>query len=137
MGEDECGCLSEDVVEVVRYLYRTLRECQNVRLKLATYPFQKYGMLDGIVKTVIADSKSQEQAQKDTTNSHTDNSTPSSLIYKAVIELKDQQLKTNAASFPLAAGMQLNAEIVEGKRTVMEYLLSPVQRIRSEAGMER
>jgi hypothetical protein len=33
--------------------------------------------------------------------------------------------------------MQLSAEIVQGKRTVLEYLLSPVERIRSEAGMER
>jgi len=47
-----------------------------------------------------------------------------------------QQANVNAR-FPLAAGMQLTVEIVEGRRTVMEYLLSPVQRIVSEAGMER
>jgi hypothetical protein len=33
--------------------------------------------------------------------------------------------------------MQLSAEIIEGKRTVLEYLLSPVQKVTSEAGMER
>jgi hypothetical protein len=33
--------------------------------------------------------------------------------------------------------MQLTAEIVEDRRTVLEYLLSPVQRIASEAGSER
>jgi hemolysin D len=38
---------------------------------------------------------------------------------------------------PISAGMQLTAEIVEGDRTVMEYLLSPVQQIASEAGRER
>jgi hypothetical protein len=33
--------------------------------------------------------------------------------------------------------MQVSAEIVQGKRTVLEYLLSPVQRVASEAAMER
>ena len=47
------------------------------------------------------------------------------------------QLKAGGLTLPLAAGMQLSAEIVQGKRTVLEYVLSPVQRIKSEAGMER
>jgi HlyD family secretion protein len=38
---------------------------------------------------------------------------------------------------PISAGMQLTAEIVEGDRTVMEYLLSPVRQIANEAGRER
>ena len=38
---------------------------------------------------------------------------------------------------PLSAGMQVSAEIVQGRRTVLEYLLSPVQRVVSEAAMER
>jgi hypothetical protein len=33
--------------------------------------------------------------------------------------------------------MQISAEIVEGDRAVMQYLLSPVQRVGSEAGRER
>jgi multidrug efflux pump subunit AcrA (membrane-fusion protein) len=38
---------------------------------------------------------------------------------------------------PIAVGMQLTAEIIEGDRTVMGYLLSPVRRVQSEAGRER
>jgi hypothetical protein len=38
------------------------------------------------------------------------------------------------ASYP---GMQVNAEIHLGTRTVLEYLLSPVQRVAHEAGRER
>jgi HlyD family secretion protein len=37
----------------------------------------------------------------------------------------------------LGAGMELTAEIIEGDRTVMQYLLSPVQRVSTEAGRER
>jgi hypothetical protein len=35
------------------------------------------------------------------------------------------------------AGMQLGAAIVEGKRTVLQYLLSSVQRVTDEAGRDR
>ena len=38
---------------------------------------------------------------------------------------------------PIVAGMQVQAEIREGSRTVLEYLLSPVRQVANEAGGER
>jgi hemolysin D len=111
---------------------------QPVRLKLATYPFQRYGMLEGVVKTVIADASAAQGSQGAATNAGASNAAPGqTMSFKAVIELKDQTLVANGDRYPLAAGMQLAAEIVEGKRTVLQYLLSPVQRVASEAGRER
>ena len=46
-------------------------------------------------------------------------------------------LETNGERFKLAAGMQTNAEILLGTRSVVEYLLSPVQQAWHEAGRER
>ncbi|GMV60228.1 MAG: hypothetical protein AMXMBFR72_33190, partial [Betaproteobacteria bacterium] len=37
----------------------------------------------------------------------------------------------------LAPGMAATVEIHQGRRIVMEYLLSPAQRVSSEAGRER
>jgi len=106
---------------------------QAVRLKLATYPFQRYGLLEGTVRTVIADATSVSSGN--TTAVTSGNSQPTT--FKAVIDLKEQVLTSNAGRLPLAAGMQLGAEIVEGKRTVLEYLLSPIHRVVDEAGRER
>ena len=39
--------------------------------------------------------------------------------------------------YPLSPGMQATAEINLGTRTVLEYILSPVQRTLHEAGRER
>jgi hemolysin D len=114
-----------------------VREGQPVRVKLATYPFQKYGTLDGVVKTVIADSGRAQQGPQATAEGASERDVAGSLSFKAIVQLRSQRLATGGERFPLAAGMQLTAEIVEGRRTVMEYLLSPVQRIGSEAGMER
>jgi len=105
---------------------------QPVRLKLAAYQFQKYGMLDGVVQTVSADA--QEQQGGTEAKSAAPSGEPA---FKALIELKTQRLDANGLDLSLAAGMQVSAEILQGKRTVLEYLLSPVQRVASEAGMER
>lgn len=44
--------------------------------------------------------------------------------------------KVVAESF-LFAGMSARAEIVTGRRTVLDYVLSPISRAVQEAGMER
>ena len=46
-------------------------------------------------------------------------------------------LEMDGRRFALSAGMQSNAEIRLGTRTVMEYLLSPVRKAWHEAGRER
>jgi HlyD family secretion protein len=43
----------------------------------------------------------------------------------------------NGRRLEIAPGMALTAEIHQGRRSVMEYLLSPVQRVAMEAGRER
>ena len=58
-------------------------------------------------------------------------------VYKALVTLKTMQLSMHGERFALSAGMQANAEILLGTRSVMEYLLSPVQKAWHEAGRER
>jgi hemolysin D len=102
-----------------------------VRVKLATFPFQRYGLMEGKLVSVSPDSAPPEQG----------GSKPSATTelpsYKGIVELKAQFLEGGMGRFAVAAGMQVTAEIVEGDRTVMEYLLSPVRRVANEAGRER
>jgi HlyD family secretion protein len=51
--------------------------------------------------------------------------------------LDKQSLRGDGREFNLKPGMQVTAEIHLGERTVMEYLLSPVQKAVKEAGRER
>jgi HlyD family secretion protein len=119
-----------------------VRTGQAARLKLAAYPFQTYGTLDGTVATVISDA-SPAGGRSAVASAGTGSSTGvaaanlESLAYKAIVELSRQDLRASGAKLPLAAGMQLTAEILEDRRTVLEYLLSPLQRIASESGRER
>ncbi len=57
--------------------------------------------------------------------------------YKAHVRLKAQHLQAQGEKFELKPGMQVVAEIHLGERTIMDYLLSPVQKAVKEAGRER
>jgi HlyD family secretion protein len=105
-----------------------------VRVKLAAYPFQKYGVMEGRVKTISADASPAAAASPDPARAKT---TAVGDSFKALLELHDQKLVVDRTSLPLAAGMRVSAEILEGKRTVLEYVLSPVQRVADEAARER
>jgi HlyD family secretion protein len=53
------------------------------------------------------------------------------------VRLNRQSLNTSTETLNLVAGMQVIAEIREGKRTVLQYLLSPIQGALHDGGRER
>lgn len=115
---------------------------QKVKLKLSAYTFQKYGMLDGTVLNIGADSNDaggQNSATNSVANLKGGSPAPAQpLTYKALIALNTQALKSpSGEQLKLAPGMQVIVEINQGQRSVMEYLLSPVQKVAQEAGRER
>lgn len=109
-----------------------VRPNQPAKLKLAAYPFQKYGMLEGRVKHISPDASASET---ETRNRDGDKGAPS-LGYRTLIALNSPRLERDGARHKLFPGMQVSAEIKLGSRTVLEYLLSPVQKILHEAGRE-
>jgi HlyD family secretion protein len=104
---------------------------QKTRIKLAAYPFQKYGMIDGTVIHIGADVSDNNSGQAAADKA----ALP--LTYKVLVRLETQHLDIEGEELKLAPGMQVIAEIHQGRRTVMEYLLSPVQKAFHEAGRER
>lgn len=108
---------------------------QRVKLKLAAYPFQKYGMIDGTVTHVGPDAADLSGAAAKSSGEVPE--AASGLRYKALVRLDTQHLETDGNRLRLSPGMQVISEIHQGRRTVMEYLLSPVQKAWQEAGRER
>jgi hemolysin D len=101
---------------------------QSAKLKLASFPFQKYGMLDARVARVSADSTERgAEAAK----------AGGAFAYRVQLEPLAQELRLGEARHALLPGMLLTAEIKLAERTVFEYVLSPVQKIAAEAGRER
>jgi HlyD family secretion protein len=103
---------------------------QKTRVKLAAYPFQKYGMLEGAVRHISADA--QEKSNEPGAAKPFQEA-----AYRALIGLNANHLASQGSKLQLMPGMLVNAEIHLGTRSVIEYLLSPVQKVAHEAGRER
>lgn len=95
-----------------------------VALKVATFPFQKFGTVPGHIQHLSPDAS--EPTANDTRSG-----------YRALIALDTVDLERDGKRFALTPGMQVSAEIHLGTRSVMEYLLSPVQKTAMEAARER
>lgn len=104
---------------------------QKVKVKVAAYQFQKYGLLDGRVAFISADSADPKQQQQQ--------GQTLSLTYRAIVRLEERALKSvpTGEMLGLSPGMLITAEIHQGRRTVLEYLLSPVRKVGLEAARER
>ena len=109
---------------------------QPVKLKLAAFAFNKYGMAKGHVEYVSPDAAelpdTRERDRKDT-REHV--MPPSG--FRTLVALDSPYLEADGKRYRLTAGMLVSAEVNLGSRTVMEYLLSPVQKVTHEAGREK
>lgn len=100
-----------------------VKEGQKALVKLLTYDYSRFGGLEGAVISISPDS-------------HTDPKT-GEMYFEVIIRTDRNFLGKSAESFPITAGMEATADILTGRKTVMEYLLKPVAKIREEAFRER
>jgi HlyD family secretion protein len=113
-----------------------VRREQLVKLKLSAFTFQKYGMLEGEVAHVSADAA--EQGATASGSAPAAPRQPAELLaYRTLVNLRSQTLDAGGVKYRLQPGMQVSAEIHLGTRTVLEYVLSPVQKAFHEAARER
>lgn len=87
-----------------------VKQGQRVVVKLATYPFQRYGYLEGEVETISPDAIHDEKK---------------GLVYKAKIKLKNAT-SSKQTELTLLPGMSVSAEITTGKRRIVEFFLDPL-----------
>jgi HlyD family secretion protein len=113
----------------------SVRAGQPVKVKLAAYPFQHYGMVEGVVQQVSPDASEAPSGRNE--DRHDAGPAGAPFGYRALVALATPYLEREGVRHALASGMQVTAEINLGDRTVLEYLLSPVRKTLQEAGRER
>ena len=95
---------------------------QEVVVKIESFPYTRYGYLTGKVKTVSFDAVENKDL---------------GLVYTAIVSLDKDTLNIDGKPVRLDAGMNATAEIKTGKRSVISYLLSPLQTKVDESLRER
>jgi len=95
---------------------------QSAEVKLETFLFTRYGTVPATVQQVSADAVNDEQR---------------GAIFPARLHLSRKSITVDGKQIRLSPGMNLAAEIKTGRRRVIEYLLSPIQRAGGESLRER
>lgn len=110
---------------------------QPVRIKLETFNFTRYGTLDGEVSWVSADALTRDpQGGANTTNPASNGQAPLA-YFPAHVRLKQKTIHVDGKELPVTPGLNVTTEIKTERRTVLEYLLSPIRRTVDESVRER
>ncbi|MPY23277.1 HlyD family type I secretion periplasmic adaptor subunit [Shewanella sp. YLB-07] len=99
-----------------------VREQMLVEIKIHTFPFTKYGIIDGEVISVSDDATVDEQR---------------GLIYGMRLKMKQSTIMVDGKEIKLMPGMAVTAEVQTGKRRIIEFFMAPLLRYRQESIRER
>ena len=97
-------------------------EGQPAVVKVSTYDFVRYGGLDGHVVLVAPDSSADSEGRP---------------FYRVIVETDRTYLGDAEGKLPILPGMQATVDIHTGDKSVLEYLIKPVLKLRHEAFRER
>lgn len=96
---------------------------QQATVKLTAYDFSVYGGVRGEVQNVSADSIIDPETRE--------------TYYLVLLSTESSVLTFNDEELPILPGMVTTVEILTGKKTVLNYLLKPINKARDEALRER
>ncbi|MCY7391698.1 MAG: HlyD family secretion protein [Leptolyngbyaceae cyanobacterium CAN_BIN12] len=127
-GEELLSILpkGEEVVLEVKVLNRDIgfiRAGQSVKVKMATFPFQEFGIVEGTVIKVSPNAI----VEKD------DNGQSQGPVFPTRIHIKKQAIDVHGKKVELTPGMSATGEIVTRQKSVLTFLVEPVTRRFSEA----
>lgn len=101
-----------------------LRPGQPATVKLSAYDYSIYGGLRGRLEHISADTLSDE------TNPHES-------YYRVYVRTEAANLRGKHGPLPIIPGMIATIEVLTGHKTVLDYLLKPVLKVRDNALHER
>jgi hemolysin D len=117
---------------------------QPAEVKIDTFNFTRYGLLQGKVVSVsqdaiVRDKPNAKQGDPKPGGALSDTSEPEGqeLLYSARVSLEETQMQIEDKMVNLAPGMAVTVEIRTGTRRLIEYLMSPLLRYRHESLRER
>ncbi|MDG9670220.1 HlyD family type I secretion periplasmic adaptor subunit [Hahella sp. CR1] len=99
-----------------------VQEGQSAEVKVDTFNFTKYGIIDAELVDLSDDAIQDENL---------------GLVYKARLKLKQDGLTVENKYVRLSPGMSVTSEIKTGQRRLIEYFLSPLLRYKQESLGER
>ncbi len=118
---------------------------QDAIIKVESFPFTRFGTLDGTVTHVSHDAIPEPDATTSEgmpTKSKKDSflggaQRTQNLVFQVLLKTKQDYMSVEGVRIPLSSGMAVTAEIKTGKRRIIEYIFSPLVEVASRAMKER
>lgn len=98
-----------------------LKTGQDVKVKLSSYDFSRYGLIEGKLEQVSATTFSGEGGER---------------YYQGKIRLENNYVGKDPSNI-ITPGMTAMAEIITGRKTILQYLLKPIHNSLKTAFSER
>ncbi len=95
---------------------------QKASIKLTAYDFAVFGGLDGQVERISADTITDERGET---------------FYRVMLRTDRNYLQNGSKRLPIIPGMVAQVDILTGEKTVLDYILKPINRVKNEALRER
>jgi hemolysin D len=95
---------------------------QPVAVKLEAFPFTRFGTVPGTITNIGSDAVEDEKL---------------GLVYTVRVKLARAMMARGDTMVALTPGMAATADIKTGRRSIMSYLMSPIDEARLSAGRER
>ncbi len=86
---------------------------QQARVALSAYDVSRFGTLDGHIQRIATNTTQEENAPP---------------YYETIIEVPDPKFSKSAAEIEIVPGMTASVNIVGRKRSVLSYILTPLER---------
>lgn len=99
-----------------------LRPGQDVMVKVSAYDFAIYGGLDGKLESISADTIEDKRGD---------------FHYLVKVRTQKNAIHHNNEILPIIPGMMVTADILIGKKSVLDYLLKPILKAKQNALRER
>ncbi|WP_291332943.1 HlyD family type I secretion periplasmic adaptor subunit [Desulfovibrio sp.] len=99
-----------------------LRPGQEVMVKVSAYDFSIYGGLEGKLESISADTIEDKKGEH---------------FYLVKVRTQKNAIVYHNESLPIIPGMVVTADILIGKKTVLDYLLKPILKAKQNALRER
>lgn len=99
-----------------------VRKGMAAEIKIHTFPFTKYGVIDADVTNISDDATVDEKR---------------GLIYRMQLRMAQNTLWVDGKEVKLQPGMAVTAEVQTGERRIIEFFMTPLQRYGQESLRER
>ena len=122
-----------------------IHEGQDAYLKIEAFPFTRYGIVEAKVLRVGKDAIPDPDAKQiegdpsrpAETRAQAGAQHVQSLVFPVTLKTEQKAIFAEGQHILLSAGMAVTAEIKTGQRRIIDYLLSPIKEVNSEALHER